>query len=107
MAEFWHWLKSMLDAAGYALLASGAGRFAWHLYAVKAGERKMLGVGLALEIIVALLMAIVAVGVGEWLGLGAKATGALAGVFGWLGPKGLEAWAVAVLERRRAGKPDD
>ena len=103
MSDIWQWFKSMLDAGALALFAAGAGRFAWHLHKVKSGERRMLGVGLALEIIVALLMAIVAVGVGEWAGLGPKATAALAGVFGWLGPKGLEAYAIAVVERQKGG----
>ena len=61
MDEILHYLRNAISLGAGALLASSAGRFAWHLYKVEAGDRKCFGVGLAPEAIVALAKIIRAV----------------------------------------------
>lgn len=65
-------------------------RMLYHQRLVRLGKRRMWSWELAWEIPTAALCAVLAGGLAQYLELPLLATHAMAGVVGWLGPRGLE-----------------
>ncbi|NFV79985.1 phage holin family protein [Magnetospirillum aberrantis] len=80
-------------------------RLLYHRRLVRLGKRRMWSWELAWEPPTAALCAILAGGLGEWLSLPPLATHALAGVVGWLGPRGLEVVATRYFGAEPTGLP--
>jgi hypothetical protein len=94
------WLRDAGETAGAVLAATSTARLVFHAYKVHAGQRAAFGMMLLLECGVAVLMAMVAIGAAEYLGLTTGTAMALAAVLGWLGPKGIEALVLLRLTGR-------
>lgn len=72
---------------------------------VRNGERdKILGSRLLLDLPAVLMMASVAYGAGEFMELGAGATGAIGALLGYLGPRTAYLLINALADRIRGGK---
>lgn len=80
-------------------------RLLYHRRLVRLGKRRMWSWELAWEPPTAALCAILAGGIGEYFTLGFVATHAIAGVVGWLGPRGLEIVAARYFGAESTGEP--
>ena len=92
-------LKDSIGAAGMGLAGATGTRMIWVGYQLRAGDRRIVAAWLAFELLIAVVMGLSALGVAEWFELTPWQTFALAGAFGWLGPKGIEALVVRWLDR--------
>lgn len=95
-------VQKMIGGAATALLAAAAGRMMWHAGEVRAGRRPAFGPFLIWEIPMAVGMALIGDGAGEYLGLSGKQTTALIAILSYLGPRGI----CAALERWWARRKD-
>ena len=80
-------------------------RLLYHRRLVRLGKRRMWSWELAWEVPTAALCAVLAGGMGEYLSLPPLATHALAGVVGWLGPRGMEVLVSRYLGAAPTGEP--
>lgn len=101
-------LKDGIGAVGTGLAGATGFRLVWVGYQLRAGDRRIVAAWLAFELFIAVVMGLAALGVAEWFELTTWQTFALAGAFGWLGPKGIEAlvlrWLDRVAPKRETGK---
>ena len=80
-----------------ALLA----RLLWHWRLVQLGHRRFWSRELFWEVPTAVLMGLMAGGLVSYFELGAPEGFAIAGVCGWLGPRGMEVLLIRLVERHR------
>ncbi len=92
-------LHKLLGGAGTALVAAVVGRLMWHAVEVRSRRRPAFGLFLVWEVPMAIGMALIGDGAGEYLDLTDSQTVALIAVLSYLGPRGicaaLERWWVA------------
>lgn len=98
-------ISTVMMAAIALLPAPLLARLLYHRRLVRLGKRRMWSWELAWEIPTAALCAVVAGGLGEYLALPPLATHALAGVVGWLGPRGMEVVVSRYLGTEPTGEP--
>lgn len=102
-------LASQWGAIGLAVLAllpaPMLARLLYHRRLVRLGKRRMWSWELAWEVPTAALCAILAGGISEYMSLPWMAGHALAGVVGWLGPRGLEVVATRYFGTDPTGEP--
>lgn len=92
LSPIWAAILALLPPA---LLA----RLLWHWRQVTLGRRRFWSWALLWELPTAVLCAIAAGGITEYLNLAPLGTQAVAGAAGWLGPRGLEVLLSRLLER--------
>jgi hypothetical protein len=97
-------LGAVIGAMAALLPAPLLARLLYHRRQVRLGRRRMWSWELAWELPTAALCAIIGGGLGEYLGLMPLATHALAGVVGWLGPRGLEVAVARYLGTEPTGE---
>lgn len=101
-------LKDSLGAAGVGVAGATGMRLIWVGYQLRDGDRRVVAAWLLFELLIAVMMGLAAIGVAEWFGLTGWQTFAMAGAFGWLGPKGIEAcflrWIARVIPKKPGGK---
>jgi hypothetical protein len=104
--------KSLLGQLNGALFAALAlipaallARLLYHQRLVRLGKRRMWSWELAWEVPTAALCAVMAGGIGEYFSLAPLTTHALAGVLGWLGPRGMEVVIARYLGGAPTGEP--
>ncbi len=98
---------SLSDAIAY-LWAGGAGilgRLMYHAHLLQRGERKPWW-WVVCDLMIALAMGWIVLGLGDWLELSYKASQSLAIMAGWAGPQVIDRLIAAGIERAR-GKDDD
>lgn len=88
-------LHKLIGGAGTALVAAAAGRLMWHAGEVRSRRRPAFGLFLVWEIPMAIGMALIGDGAGEYFDLSDSQTVALIAILSYLGPRGI----CAVLER--------
>lgn len=97
------WDSVVAWAAALGLLAAAyLGRLTYHTREVRAGRRRFWSWHLALDLPTAAGMALLGWGLTDYYALSAPVSHALAGVLGYLGPRGLE--VLGGLWLRRATK---
>lgn len=81
------------------------GRVLWHRQMVMTGRRdRFWSKDLLWEVPTALLCAVLAGGAASWLNADPSLTHAIAGVVGWLGPRGLEYYLARLAAKYTTGK---
>lgn len=88
-------MQKLLGGAGTALVAAATGRLMWHAAEVRSRRRPAFGLFMVWEIPMAIGMAVIGDGAGEYLNLTNSQTVALIALLSYLGPRGI----CAVLER--------
>ncbi len=79
----------------------------YHAHLIQRGERKSL-VWIACDLLIALGMGWIVLGLGAWFDLGLSTTQSLAIMAGWAGPQVIDQAIAAAMERARTvGKKDD
>jgi hypothetical protein len=79
----------------------------YHAHLIQRGERKSL-VWIACDLLIALGMGWIVLGLGSWFELGLSTTQSLAIMAGWAGPQIIDQVIAAAIERARtADKKDD
>ena len=76
----------------------------YHAHLLQRGERKSL-LWVGCDLLIALGMGWIVLGLGHWLGLSVNTTQSLAIMAGWAGPQVINQFIDAAIERVRAGKP--
>lgn len=88
-------------------LLAGLGRLVWHVNEVSRGKRRFFSLWLVWETLTALAIGFVAEGIADYMGLAGKPAIAAIIVVSYLGPRGVEALIVRVLDRyTTAGKSE-
>jgi len=82
-------LHKFLGGAGTALVSAAVGRLMWHAGEARAGRRPAFGLFLVWEVPMAIGMALIGDGAGEYLDLTDSQTVALIAVLSYLGPRGI------------------
>lgn len=100
-------INTVVMAALALLPAPLLARLLYHRRLVRLGKRRMWSWELAWEVPTAALCAVLAGGAGEYFALQPLATHALAGVVGWLGPRGMEVLVTRYLGTEPTGDPRD
>lgn len=93
-------LHKLLGGAGTAVVAATVGRLMWHANEVRSGRRPAFGVFLLWETPMAIGMALIGDGAGEYFNLTDTQTVSLIAVLSYLGPRGV----FHVLEKWWSGK---
>jgi hypothetical protein len=78
----------------------------YHAHLLQRGERKSL-LWVASDLLIALGMGWIVLGIGQWLDLGTNTTQSLAIMAGWAGPQVINQFIDAAVERVRNAKPGD
>lgn len=91
-----------LDVRGWmaVVLAAVSGRMMAHARAVQDGHRRFWGQHLLWEMPIAIGMAYIAAGAGEWLGVTDNPLLAVVAAASYLGPASVDALLMRILERR-------
>lgn len=95
------------DVLNY-LLAGGAGimgRAMYHAHLVQRGERKPV-LWIVCDLLIALGMGWIVLGLGDWLGMGMSTTQSLAIVAGWAGPQLIDRLITRSIDKY-LGEDDD
>lgn len=99
------WVRAQIDLLSLPVIMAYIGRLAWHASEVQRGRRQWWSKHLVWELIAAVAIGLVADGVASHLGLtGAPRTAAIVAI-AYLGPRGIEALVIRILESRRGGLP--
>lgn len=88
-------MQKLIGGAGTAMVAAVVGRSMWHAGEVRARRRPAFGLFMIWELPMAIGMALIGDGAGEYLELTDPQTVALIAVLSYLGPRGI----CAALER--------
>lgn len=103
MNELGGWLRGQIDVLSLPVIMAYIGRLAWHASEVQRGRRRWWSAHLVWELIAAVAIGLVADGVASHLGLsGAPRTAAIVAI-AYLGPRGIEALVIRILDSRRGG----
>lgn len=92
-------MKQALGGAAGLSLAALLARLLWHWRLVQMGHRRFWSRELFWEVPTAIFMGVIAGGLVSHFELGAAEGFAIAGVCGWLGPRGLEVLLARLVER--------
>jgi hypothetical protein len=84
---------------------AGLGRLLWHIQEVQRGHRQFFSIWLVWELLTALAIGFVAVGIAEYLGFAGNVAIAVVIVVSYLGPRGIEALLERVLSKHLPPKP--
>mgnify|MGYP000585409631 CR=1 FL=1 len=93
-------LQAMVGGATTTLIAAALGRLVYHGHEVRAGRRPLFGRHLVWEVPTAVVMALVAESLSQYVGLGQQVTTGVVAVLAYLGPRG----ARELIERLVASK---
>lgn len=88
-------LQAMFGGAATTLIAASLGRLVYHGHEVRHGRRPLFGRHLVWEVPTAVVMALVAESLSQYVGLGQQVTTGVVAVLAYLGPRG----AREVVER--------
>lgn len=94
-------LQAMFGGAATTLIAASLGRLVYHGNEVRQGRRALFGRHLVWEVPTAVVMALVAESLSQYVGLGQQVTTGVVAVLAYLGPRG----AREVVERLVASRP--
>lgn len=81
-------LQAMVGGAATTLIAATLGRLVYHGHEVRAGRRPLFGRHLVWEVPTAVVMALVAEALSDYVGLGQEVTTGVVAVLAYLGPRG-------------------
>ena len=94
------WIRESYEHITAALVGGGMGRATWYAIRIQEGRRRFLDLFIIVDIIIAITMGLVGLGIGSYYDLSVPVLAAVSAVLGYLGPRGLEFTVLRFIARK-------